>query len=81
MLIMKNIFYPIQITNTIFYITSKRIAYPTKSRFEIYNGDWYILFVDKDGINYSVNECIEFTKYTILSDIYDVDDIEKKVNQ
>ena len=63
-------FYPIEITKSFLFIKYNSIAYPTLESYKIFDGSWYIKFVDKFGEEYSVSECKSFTEFTLLEQIH-----------
>lgn len=66
----KEQFKPVKITTKCCFIKKTKIAYPTKDSFVIYNGDTYVLFVDKYGENFNIHDCLQFTKFNLLQQTY-----------
>ena len=64
------IFYPIEIINTFLFFKFKTVAYPTEKSYSSKLGDWFVKYVDENGKEYDINDCKQFTEFTILNQRY-----------
>ena len=71
------LFFPIEITKSFLFIKRKSIAYPTNQSYKIYDDSIYVKYIDKNGVEYGVTKCLEFTDFTVLEQTFDVKEIEE----